>query len=125
MSLLDETQEKCVMIDKTTAPNPDGYGGIISVYTEGAEFSANVFFDSSMQAKIAAAQGVKSLYTVLTNKNVLLNYHDIFMRVEDRKTFRITSDGYENKTPDSATLQKLKYSAEEYKLESKGGQDSA
>lgn len=122
MNLLDETQEECVMIDKVT--KPDGYGGISTEYQEGAGFSANIFLDSSMQAKIAAVQGVKSLYTVLTNKNVLLNYHDIFIRVEDRKTFRITSDGYENKTPDSATLQKLKYSAEEYKPESKGGQDN-
>lgn len=117
MSLLDETMEDCVMLDKTTAP--DGYGGINTVYKEGADFKANVFFDGSMQAKIAAVQGVKSLYTVLTNKNVLFDYHDIFMRLKDKKAFRITSNGYENETPESASLQKLKYSAEEYKLENK------
>ena len=122
MSLLDETQEECVMIDKVT--KPDGYGGISTEYQKGAGFSANVFLDSSMQAKIAAVEGVKSLYTVLTNKNISLNYHDIFMRVKDGKILRITSDEYESETPESASLQKLKYSAEEYKPESKGGQDS-
>ena len=38
MSLLDDALETCVIMDKTT--QPDGYGGYIPTYKEGAEFKA-------------------------------------------------------------------------------------
>ncbi|MCM1328839.1 MAG: hypothetical protein NC253_05295 [Ruminococcus sp.] len=113
MSLLDETMEKCVMLDKTTVP--DGYGSTTSVYVEGAEFMAAVVFDSSTQAKIAAVQGVQNLYTVITKKSMAFDYHDVFKRLSDGKTFRITSDGNDNKTPKSAGLDMRSTSAEEWK----------
>lgn len=113
MSLLEETMENCVMLDKTTAP--DIYGsGIITIYKEGAPFMANVAFDSSTQAKIAAVQGVKNLYTVITKKTIAFAYHDIFKRLSDGKIFRITSDGNDNKTPPNAGLNMRATSAEEW-----------
>ena len=122
MSLLENAMEKCVMLDKTTVP--DGFGGTMSVYVEGAEFEAAIVFDSSTQAKIAAVQGVKSLYTVITKKSMVFDFHDVFKRLSDGKTFRITSDGNDNKTPPSAGLNMRATSAEEYKPESRGGQDN-
>lgn len=119
MSLLDEAMEDCVMLDKTTVP--DGYGGVIPTYVEGAQFKAAVVFDGSTQAKIAAVQGVKSLYTVITQKSMSFDFHDVFKRLSDGKTFRITSDGNDNKTPKSAELDMRSTSAEEYKPESRGG----
>lgn len=114
MSLLDEAMEGCVMIDKTTTS--DGYGGIESIWTDGAPFNAAVVFDSSMEARTASAQGVKALYTVTTRKTVNLQYHDVFRRNSDNKIFRVLSDGDDNKTPKSASLDMRSVQAEEWRL---------
>jgi hypothetical protein len=45
-----------------------------------------------------------------------LQYHDIFRRVEDGKIFRVTSDGDDKKTPESATLNMREVTAEEWSL---------
>lgn len=114
MSLLTEAMETCTMIDRTTAP--DGYGGIITTWVDGAAFQAAIVLDSSMQARTAAAQGVTSLYTVTTKKNLNLQYHDVFRRGSDGKVFRVTSDGDDKKTPASAALNMRQVSAEEWSL---------
>lgn len=114
MSLLSEAMETCTMIDRTTAP--DGYGGIITTWVDGATFQAAIVLDSSMQARTAAVQGVTSLYTVTTKKNINLQYHDVFRRGSDGKVFRVTSDGDDKKTPGSAALNMRQVSAEEWSL---------
>lgn len=114
MSLLDQAMEPCVMLDKTTTK--DGYGGITTVYVDGAEFNAAIVFDSSMPARVASVQGVTDLYTITTKKNVVLQYHDIFRRVKDGKIFRVTSDGDDKATPASASLDMRVVSAEEYEV---------
>lgn len=114
MSLLSEAMVSCHYIDKTTAP--DGYGGIETVWQEGADFKAAIVLDSSMQARIAEKQGVTGLYTITTAKNINLQFHDVFRRDEDQKVFRVTSDGDDNHTPDSAGLNMRQVSAEEWTL---------
>ena len=114
MSLLEDAFEECVMIDKTT--QPDGYGGYISTYAEGAEFKAAITFDTSMEARIAEKQGVTSLYTVTTSRALTLEYHDIFKRVRDGKLFRVTSDGDDKFTPPSTALDMRQVKAEEFIL---------
>lgn len=123
MGLLDGAMEDCVMLDKTTVP--DKYGGsMIPVYVEGAPFKAAIVFDGSTQAKIAAVQGVKSLYTVITSRFMSFDYHDVFKRLSDGKTFRITSNGNDNKTPKGAGLDMRATSAEEYKPEERGQEEN-
>lgn len=112
MSLLSEAMESCVMMDKLTTS--DGYGSYYSRWQDGATFQAAIVFDSSMQARVAAVQGVTGLYTVTTAKNVNLQYHDVFRRTSDGKIFRVTSDGDDKKTPASATLNMRQVSAEEW-----------
>lgn len=114
MSLLDSAMEPCVLLDKTT--QKDGYGGIQTVYVNGAEFNAAIVFDSSMQARAASAQGVTDLYTITTKKNIVLQYHDVFKRLRDGKIFRVTSDGDDKATPASASLDMRVVSAEEYEV---------
>lgn len=114
MSLLSEAMENCIMLDKTT--EEDTYGGYRVVWKEGAEFQAAIVLDSSIQAKIAEKQGVTGLYTITTKKNVNLQYHDIFKRLEDGKIFRVTSDGDDKHTPMSANLNMRQVSAEEWNL---------
>lgn len=114
MSLLDNAMTRCVMMDRSTAP--DGAGGFIPTWTEGARFDAAITFDTSMQARIGEVQGVKSLYTVTTRKTMNLQYRDVFKRLEDGKIFRVTSDGDDNITPSSARLNMRQVTAEEYTL---------
>lgn len=114
MSLLSEAMEECTMLDKKTTS--DGRGGVITTWEDGAEFSAGIVFDSSMEARRAEAQGVTALYTVTTTKAINLQYHDTFRRESDGKVFRVTSDGDDKKTPASAGLNMRQVSAEEYTL---------
>ena len=114
MSLLTEQMEECVMLDKTTAP--DGYGGYVSRYVDGAPFIAAITFDTSMEARVAEQQGVTSMYTVTTGKELTLEYHDVFRRIKDNKIFRVTSDGDDKYTPASASLNMRQVTAEEWKL---------
>lgn len=114
MSLLDEAMEACVMLDKRTGP--DGYGGYMTTWHEGAEFLAAIVFDTSIEARTAEQQGVSSLYTVTTRRNLTMEYHDVFQRRRDKKIFRVTSDGDDKFTPQSATLDMRQVTAEEWSL---------
>jgi hypothetical protein len=112
MSLLSEAMESCCFLDKTT--QPDGYGGIERVWKEGAGFNAAFTLNSSMEARIAEKQGVTGLYTIITEKVIDLQYHDVVKRLRDNKVFRVTSDGDDKRTPASAALNMRNVSAEEW-----------
>ena len=101
MSLLTEAMTDCQFLDKTTAP--DGYGGYKTIWKEGAEFKAAISINQSVESLIAQQQGLEEIYTITTRKSIILDYHDVFKRKSDGKTFRIT--GNEDKaTPSSATI---------------------
>jgi SPP1 family predicted phage head-tail adaptor len=114
MSLLSEAMENCIIMDKQTTP--DGYGGVITTWVEGAEFQAAIVMDNSMEARAAEQQGVTAIYTVTTSKTINLQDHDVFKRERDGKIFRVTSDGDDKHTPNSASLNMRQVSAEEWKL---------
>lgn len=112
MSLLSDAMETCVMLDKTT--REDGYGGYKAVYVDGAQFQAAIVFDTSLEARRAEKEGVKSLYTVTTSRALTLEYHDVFRRTRDGKIFRVTSDGDDKYTPASTALDMRQVTAEEW-----------
>lgn len=112
MSLLDATREECVMLDRRSVN--DGYGGITYQWIAGASFSASIAFDSSIEGVKAQAAGATALYTVLTDKSINLQYHDVFRRTSDNKIFRVTSDGDDDKTPKTAGLNLRKVRAEKW-----------
>ncbi len=114
MSLLQEYMEPCQLIERKRTP--DGEGGFITSWEDGAEFMAAVVCDTSMQARTAEKQGVTSLYTVTCEPNAKLEYHDVFRRLSDKKIFRVTSGGDDVKTPQRATFQFSQVTAEEFTL---------
>ena len=118
MSLLTYAFESCTMLHKTT--QDDGYGGEVTAWVDGANFQAAITFDSSMEARVAQSQGVKSMYTVTTKRNKVLEYHEVFRRERDGKLFRVTSDGDDKFTPDSATLDMRQVTAEEWEVPTYG-----
>lgn len=101
----------------TRTSEPDGRGGFIVTWKDGASIDAAITYDSSIEARTAEAQGVKALYTVTTEKKTTLLFHDVIRRESDKKIFRITSDGNDNKTPASAGLNMRQVSAEEWALD--------
>ena len=115
MSLLQQAMTDVVAMEKTRVS--DGEGGFIVDWADGAVFKAAITFDTSMQSRIGEKQGVSSRYTVTTHKNAKLEYHDVIRRLNDGKIFRITSDGDDKQTPDSASFQFLQVTAEEWWLE--------
>lgn len=112
MSLLSDAMESCVMLNKAVVD--DGYGGETTNWTAGAHFDAAIVFDTSVQARVAMAQGAQNMYTITTHRVKTLEYHDVFMRESDGKIFRVTSDGDDKKTPPSAGLDMRQVSAEEF-----------
>ena len=114
MSLLQEAMEKFCFVNP--AKVSDGEFGYITTWTEGAEFTGNARLDASMQARIAQAQGVTSVYTITTAKDITLGYHDVVKRLSDGQIFRVTSKGNDNHTPDSASLNMRQVTAELWEL---------
>lgn len=114
MSLLDDMMYDCVFLSKQRVD--DGYGGYETVWTEGAKFKAAITFDTSIEARIADVQGVTSLYTITTQRDLVLEYHEVFKRLSDDKIFRVTSDGDDKFTPKSAGLDMRQVTAEEWGL---------
>lgn len=114
MSLLDEMKTTVCFLEKTRVP--DGEGGFKTTWTEGAKFSAAVTLDTSIEARVAEKQGVTSVYTITTERTVVLEYHDVLKRLYDGKIFRVTSDGDDKATPASASLNMRQVTAEEWSL---------
>ena len=114
MSLVEKAMEKSHIMDKTTTQ--DGYGGVKTVYTLGAEIMVAYSFNSSTEARIAAQQGVNNRFTLLTKKSVLLRFPDIIKRDRDGKYFRVTSDGDDNRTPENGGLDLRAVEAEETEI---------
>lgn len=114
MSLLSEAMTSCVIMDKTTVA--DGYGGYTTSWSDGAQFNAAIVMDSSIEARIAERQDVSGFYTITTKKSLNLQYHDVIKRLSDGKIFRVTSDGDDKATPNSASLNMRQVSAEEWSL---------
>lgn len=118
MSLFSEAMDDCVLLNKQTTA--DSYGGYITTWVDGAQFKAAVTFDTSLEARVADKQGVTNLYTVTTLKAMVLEYHDVFRRLSDSKVFRVTSDGDDKATPNSATLNMRVVTAEEWSVSGNG-----
>ncbi len=114
MNLVTSMMERCRFIDRSRVP--DGEGGYTVSWADGAEFDAAIVRDTTMQARIAEASGVSSVYTVTVGRGVPVDFHDVFRRLRDGAIFRVTSLGSDKQTPDVATFQFQQVSAERWEL---------
>ena len=117
MSLLSDAMETCTILNKQSVP--DGYGGQRIVWSRGMSFIAAITFSTSVESKIGEALGVKSRYTVISQRGFNLEYHDVFTRDRDGKVFRVTEDSDDVIAPESASAQLRglrQCSAEEWEL---------
>lgn len=112
--LIDCMREECVfMLPKRSE---DGSGGYVTTWEEGETFKAAVIRDTSTEARIAEAAGTVEMYTVTVPRSIHLAYHAVFKRLSDGKTFRITSDNAEKKTPVCTALDMAQSNAEAWRL---------
>ena len=112
--LIDCMMVPCVFMVKKS--EPDGSGGDNTTWTEGEPFRAAIIRDTSMEARIAEAAGTVEAYTVTVSRSVHLKYHAVIKRLSDGKTFRITSDNAEKKSPVCTSLDIAQSTAEAWRL---------
>lgn len=112
--LVEEMKEPCVLMEKTR--HSDGEGGWVTTWVESVEFRAAIGKNQDMLAKIAEKQGVTSVYTVTTDINAGLDFHDVFKRLSDGQIFRVTSDSRDSQTPKMASFKFATVTAEEWSL---------
>jgi hypothetical protein len=112
--LIETMMVDCVRMDKRAVS--DGEGGWITEWVEGAPFQAAIVRNNSLNAKVAEKQGVTEVYTVTTNRGIILELMDVFKRVKDGAIFRVQSNAIDSETPTVATFQFEQVSAEKWKL---------
>lgn len=113
--ILDAFAETCVLLDK--ARTPDGEGGYITTWQEGAEFSNYFAMDSTLEARRAEKEGVTSIYSALVDKEVPIEYNDYFRDKKTGLTYRVTSKPEEKEAPRTAgsVIRALKFFTAERK----------
>lgn len=109
MALNDFFTDFC-MLDRTSAP--DGMGGIVYTYTDGVTFRAGVTTNNTTQARLAYQGGSRVLYTILTDKHMVLEVNDHVKRLSDGQRFKVTSNARDMQTPDMAQQQFAQVTAE-------------
>lgn len=114
MSLLDSMMEKCVILNHARVD--DAYGSSVDTWTDGSEFDATIIKNSTTEAVIAEKQGITEVFTVVTKKSFLLDYHDVFRRVSDGQIFRVTSMAKDSEAPEASTVKIAKATAEKWVL---------
>lgn len=114
MSLLSQAMEDFTKI--TLTDTDDGMGGQISQWVDGETITAAVVKDESLQARTAEKAGVTGMYTITTDRDINLQFHDVLRRESDGKIFRVLSDGDDKKTPASAWLNMRQVIAEEWEI---------
>lgn len=114
MSLLDDFARTCVLMEKKRVP--DGAGGYIVEWTEGAEFVNYQALDTSMEARRAEKEGVTSLYSALVRSDFPIEYNDYFKDKTTGITYRVTSNPEEKVAPKSASFSLKYFTAERKEL---------
>ena len=114
-NLLYQIMTPCKIMNHVRTDDP--LGGYTEAWTEGATFDASITKNGSVEAIIAEQQGVREIFSVVTKKTFMLNYHDVIKRVSDGATFRITSNAKDLEAHPASTIQIAMVTAERWELE--------
>lgn len=114
VGLMNDYAEECTLLEKSRVP--DGEGGWVVTWSDGMPFTAAITHDTTLQARVAESEGMRSTYTVTTDRSMPLEFHDVFRRESDGQVFRVTSDGTDKRTPDRASFAVSQVNAEEWSL---------
>ena len=109
-TILQAFFKPCHLLDKTTV-TVSGLFGPQEKYVEGAALDAAFLKDNSAEVKVAEANGLKELYTVVVHKPVTLRQGDVLRRDADGLTLRITGNTVDWEAPEMSTVQIAKTTA--------------
>jgi hypothetical protein len=109
-TILQAFFKPCHLLDKTTV-TVSGLFGPQEKYVEGAALDAAFLKDNSAEVRVAEANGLKELYTVVVHKPVTLRQGDVLRRDADQLTLRITGNTVDWEAPEMSTVQIAKVSA--------------
>ena len=89
--------------NKTTYP--DGEGGYITTWEDGAVVKMSLDLGNSSEIRQAESQNLKTVFTASFPIDTPVTYDNYLEDVETGVIYRITSDPKDNKTPPTATYQ--------------------
>ena len=98
--------DKFILLNSTVTQHP--MGGWDIVWSDGVEFDCTLQNHSSVEALQAALMGVTSLFEGIVDYSFPIRHGDVFKRVSDSVTFRVTSDPDDTKTPPISTFGQFK-----------------
>ena len=117
--ILNDYNKEITLLSETSFVQPDEYGGIGGVgyaYTKGAVITVQLIPQEALLQQVAQAITEKKMYTVCVDKGTVLKKGQVFMRNDDKQTFRITESNTERETPASAGLQFSHAKAEKWDI---------
>jgi len=114
LSLIESMMEDFVFLNKVKVDDP--VGGYKDEYQDGVTFKAAVIKNSTTEAQIAEKQGITEIFTIVTDKSMVLEFHDVLRRVSDGEIFRVTSRTVDSQAPEASTVPIAKVSAERWVL---------
>ena len=122
MNLYEKMMTPCVRMERKGSD--DGEGGTRTEWIEGERIDAAIVRDTSTAAKVAEKEGVTSVYTITTKRNVLLGFHDVIKRLSDGKIFRVTSDIGDKVSPGMSLIDISQVTAEKWEVTDDKGSSS-
>lgn len=90
------TEELCIM-DKIS--HPDGFGGIVYTWQEGASFYGKAIRKQGDTLLVAQQQGARETYSITTKAQVQLERGSHVKRMTDGATMRIITDPEDGTPP--------------------------
>lgn len=118
MSLMDEYNAECVLLEKRTVKDPAG--GYTTTWADGADFQAAWEYESAPEITVAEQQGVARTYRIYVDKTLMLDYHDAFRRTDNGQIYRVTNPGTDRMTPSFSRLNKRLVEVEKWALPTDG-----
>ena len=122
MNLYEKMMTPCVRMERKGSD--DGEGGSRTEWIAGEQIDAAIVRDTSTAAKVAEKEGVTSVYTITTKRNVLLGFHDVIKRLSDGKIFRVTSDIGDKVSPGMSLIDISQVTAEKWEVTDDKGSSS-
>ena len=116
MSLLEARMTACARLIERDGAVSDGLGGVAPRWVEGARFEAALVYEGTEAAQVADRRQPRDGYAVLTRRDVVLGFHDVFRREADGAVFRVVSNGQDSATPASAGLNLRAVKAERWEV---------
>ena len=90
---------------------PTGQGDTELTYSDVRKFRAGIYPAGSQETPVAAKNGIRSSFTVLHDKSIMLRQNEL-IRANNGRLYTITSNSVDNMTPACAGLQLCAVGAE-------------